>query len=299
MPSAEHEAVIAALKANPIDSNMSFQDQRAFYDAAVGGLPMAEDIEIETIEVCGRETDLVRARAADRDSVILHLHGGGYVIGSNRMYRDFASRLSRATGRTVMVPDYRLAPENQYPAALDDTVGAYQWLLAVGVSPRHIAISGDSAGGGLALATLMTIRDRELPLPAAGVFISPWTDLALTGASCVPGAVDDPIMDLQNLGNMARAYAGDRVAEPMVSPVNGDVSGLPPSLIFAGSRELLADDARRLRSALDRGVVENQYVEGEGLIHCWSVMAPAAPESVECLQTIGRFLSLHLRGTAN
>jgi len=294
MPSPEHEAVIAALQASPIDSSMTFADQRAFYEAAVGGAPVPDDIDLTTIEIAGREVDLLRAEGGDKNSVILHLHGGGYVIGSHRMYRDFAARLARATGRSVMVPDYRLAPENKFPAALDDAVASYAWLLDQGVAASQIALSGDSAGGGLALSTLMTIRDRGLSAPGAGVLISPWTDLELTGDSCRPGAVDDPIMDLQNLANMAQAYADDELGDARVSPIRGQVEDLPPVIIFAGTRELLLDDARRLAEALRKIGAAPQYVEGEGLVHCWAVMAPTAPESAQCLADVGRFLDLTL-----
>ena len=294
MPSEELESAIAALQANSIDSQTSFVDQRAFYETAVGGVPISGDIDLTTVEIASREADLLRVRGGDKASVILHLHGGGYVIGSHRMYRDFASRLARATERTILVPDYRLAPENMFPAALEDAVASYHWLLEQGVAAGRIAISGDSAGGGLALAALMTIRDRALPSPGAAILISPWTDLELTGNSCRPGAVDDPIMDLQNLKNMATAYAGDNIGDAGVSPIHGDMKGLPRALIFAGTRELLLDDARRLSAALEDVGATPEYVEGEDLIHCWAVMAPTAPESVQCLETIAEFLRHHL-----
>jgi acetyl esterase/lipase len=210
------------------------------------------------------------------------------------MYRDFGTRLSRATRTSVLVPDYRLAPEDPFPAAVEDAVSSYMWLLDRGMRPGNVAIAGDSAGGGLAVATVMSLRDQGLPLPGAGVFISPWTDLALTGASFAPGAVDDPIMDPKNLANMARVYAADDLRNPLVSPHYGSVEGFPPSQVFAGTREYLLDDGRRLAAALEAANVPTDYVEGEGLIHCWAVMAPTAPESADCLDRIGRFLGRHL-----
>jgi acetyl esterase/lipase len=173
---------------------------------------------------------------------------------------------------------------------VEDAVAAYRWLLERGTPAAKITISGDSAGGGLAVATIMKLRDLKMPLPDAGIFISPWTDLELTGSSFAPGAVDDPIMDPDNLATMARSYAGKDLRNPLVSPLRGSVAGFPRSLVFAGTREYLLDDARRLHSALQAAGVPTEYVEGEGLIHCWAVLAPEAAESAECLAHIGRFL---------
>jgi epsilon-lactone hydrolase len=293
MPSPEHEAVIKALQEKPLDVELSFVEQRAYYEAMVGGVPLPVDVTLEEVVIAGREADLLLTRGADARRVVMHLHGGGYVIGSNRMYRDFGSRLSRATRTAVLVPHYRLAPEDPFPGAVEDAVHAYRWLLDRGFAPSAIAISGDSAGGGLAVATIMKLRDTGLPLPGAGIFISPWTDLELTGSSFAPGAVDDPIMDPKNLANLARQYAGDNLRDPLVSPVHGNVSNFPPALVFAGTREYLLDDARRLCAALKAAHVSVRYIEGEGLIHCWAVLVPNAPESAECLRSIGQFLDEH------
>jgi acetyl esterase/lipase len=142
----------------------------------------------------------------------------------------------------------------------------------------------------------MALRDAGVPLPGAGIFISPWIDLTLSGDSFKPGAVDDPVMDPTNLANMAKAYANDDLRNPRVSPFFGTIEQFPPSQVFAGTREYLLDDARRLAKALAAGRVPVEYYEGEGLIHCWAVMAPAASESTDCLNRISRFLGEHLEG---
>lgn len=296
MPSPEHEAVIEALQSAPLDSTLSFAEQRDYYDAAVGGVPLADDVSLEEFKIAGRAADLLTVAGADTARVVLHLHGGGYVIGSNRMYRDFGTRLSRATRASVLLPDYRLAPENPFPGAVEDAVASYKWLLDRGFKPGSIAIAGDSAGGGLAVVTIMALRDKGVPMPGAGIFISPWTDLTLSGDSFAPGAVDDPIMDPKNLANMAKVYANDDLRNPLVSPYFGTVEQFPPSQVYAGTREYLLDDGRRLAKALVAAQVPVEYIEGEGLIHCWAVMAPTAPESTECLDRIDRFLGEHLKG---
>jgi monoterpene epsilon-lactone hydrolase len=294
MPSAQHEAVVQFLRDKPLDSNLSFVEQRRYYDEVVGGLPLADGVTLEDHVIAGREADLLWAEGADKSRVILHFHGGGYAIGSNRMYRDFATRLSRATRMAVLVPHYRLAPEDPFPAAVEDAMASYKWLLDRGFAPGKIAIAGDSAGGGLAAAALMSLRDEALPMPAAAAFISPWTDLELTGEGFVPGAIDDPAMDARNLANMAHAYAGEDLRNPLVSPLHGSVRDFPPSIVFVGTRELVVGDGRRLTAALKNAEIEVEHVEGEGLIHCWSVVAPDAPESIKCLEDIGQFLSRHI-----
>lgn len=294
MPSEQHDAVVAALRAQPSLARLSFAEQRALYESLLGGFEPPADIRLDTCQLSGREADLLRAQGCRSNRVILHLHGGGYVIGSNRMYREFGSRLSRATRAPILVPHYRLAPEDPYPAAVQDAIAAYRWLLDEGFAAPGITIAGDSAGGGLAVATLMAARDAGLPRPGAAVFISPWTDLELSGASCTPGVIDDPIMDAGNLARMALAYAPTDLRNPLVSPLHGTVTSFPPCFLAVGTRELLLDDSRRLRSALGAAGVEVEYLEGAGLIHCWPVMVPNAPESADCLARIATFLDRHL-----
>lgn len=294
MPSAEHEGVVTWIRDNPIDRSMSWVEQRAFYDAMVGAIPLPDDIRIESVEVAGRPVDFLSVADADNSRVLLHLHGGGYVLGSNPMYREFGARLARATKVRVMLLDYRLAPEHPFPGALEDALAAYRYLLDQGVDPKKIAVSGDSAGGGLALVLARKLGETGEPVPAALICLSPWTDLAMTGESCIAGIIDDPMMDAGQLRGMADAYAGGDLLNPDVSPLYGSVEGLPPVMMMAGTRELLRDDSRRIRPMLEAAGVALDYFEGEGLVHVWPVMVPPAPESAEALARIAAFLDRHL-----
>ena len=187
---------------------------------------------------------------------VLYFHGGGFCIGSPRMHRSIAAHLARRTGISVFVPEYRLAPKHPYPAALDDALASYRALIAGGYAPERIVVAGDSAGGGLALALLVAIRDAAMPRPASAVLFSPWVDLSLSGASMTFNAKDDPVISPQWLAASARLYRGALAAnDPRVSPLFASLGGLPPLAIHVGTREILLDDAARLAvRARDAGV---------------------------------------------
>ena len=177
----------------------------------------------------------------------LYLHGGGYVIGSPKTHRELARRLSTETGGSILVVDYRLAPENPFPAAVEDAVSAYCWLLETGREPEALSIAGDSAGGGLAVATLVSLKDQGIPLPSCGVCISPWVDLEVIGESMSTRAHLDPMIQRDGLVTMGQTYLnGADPRSPLAAPMYADLSGLPPLLIQVGTRETLYDDAIRL-----------------------------------------------------
>ena len=293
MPSQEHEAVVAMLQAAPLTEAPSIEEQRANYDAMLGAQPIDEDVTIETVTIEHVVADIVSVPSSVTDRVILYFHGGGYVIGSNTGYRGFAGRLARATSSRVCVLNYRLAPEHPFPAALDDAVMAYSWLRMQGYAPDRIVVAGDSAGGGLTLATLLKLKQMGEPLPAAAVALSPWSDLAGTGATLEPGVVDDPLVSDDGLVGMAGLYAPDDLTNPLASPLYGDYTGLPPVLIQVGAREVLLDDAVRVRDKASEAGVEVVYFEGEGLIHVWPVLAADAPESDAALRQISEFIATH------
>lgn len=293
MPSKEHEDVVTALCANPV-AGLSFEEQRAFYEAAAGNSELPADVDVEESVVGGLAIDWVRAIGSRGNLVLVHLHGGGYVMGSNKIYREFAARLSRAAKAPVLLVDYRLAPKNPFPAAVEDTLAVYSWLLSRGIDPRHIMLSGDSAGGGLVVAALLAMKERGGKFPAGGICISPWVDLTLSGSTMAPGAVDDPLITSSNLAKMAEAYAKDNLSHPLASPLHGDLAGLPPLCILVGTREILLDDARRLNAAARKAGVQTEYLEALGMVHCWPVLAALAPESVEALTQVGRFVDAHI-----
>jgi acetyl esterase/lipase len=293
MPSPEHEAVVAMLQAAPLTEAPSLEEQRANYDAMLSATPVGDDVTVEPVTIEHIAADMVSVPSSAADRVILYLHGGGYVIGSNVAYRGFTGRLARATSSRVCVVDYRLAPEHPFPAALDDAVMAYSWLRRQGYAANRIVIAGDSAGGGLTLATLLKLRESGEPLPAGAVTLSPWSDLAGTGATLAPGAVDDPLVQGDAIGGMAGMYAPNDLTNPLASPLYGDYAGLPPLLIQVGGREVLLDDAVRVRDKARAAGVDVTYFEGDGLIHVWPVLAEDAPESEAALNQIGEFVTAH------
>jgi len=290
MPSPQHEAVVSALRAAPIVGSPSLADQRANYEATLAANPLPADARIQSVLIGPNVADIVTINGVEPRATILYLHGGGYVIGSNTGYREFASRLARAASARVCVLNYRLAPEHPFPAALDDAVAAWRWLRNQNIPTGELIVAGDSAGGGLTLATLMALRAAGDDLPAGAVCFSPWTDLAGTGSTLAPGAIDDPLVGAEAIRMMAAQYAGSDTNNPLVSPLYGDYRGLPPLLIQVGTREVLLDDSRRAAAKARSAGVKLDYFEGEGLIHVWPVIAVAAPESAAALKDVGEFV---------
>jgi len=222
--------------------------------------------------------------------VVLYLHGGGYVIGSPRSHRHLAAAIAAAAGTSALLLEYRCAPESPFPAAVDDAVAAYRWLLDQGISAGGLVIAGDSAGGGLTVATLLALRDGGVPLPAAGVCISPWVDLTCSGASYSTKAASDPIVKKAGVEEMARAYLGmaDR-RTPLASPLFADLRGLPPLLIQVGSEEVLLDDATQLAERARAAGVDTTLEVWDQMVHVWHWFLPLLDEAEEAIGTIGRF----------
>ncbi len=231
----------------------------------------------------------------ERRGVIFYCHGGGYFVGSPRVYRGMAAHLATLTRCDVAVIDYRLAPEHVYPAAPDDALLAYRALLARAIDPRSIVIVGDSAGGNLAMVTLLRARDRGLPLPAAGVLMSPWTDLTGSGASMRTNERRDPMLPAKRIDDAARMYAPfSEPADPDVSPLFADLTGLPPLSVHVGSTEILLDDSRRLVDrARAHGVAADATVWPR-MPHVFPMFADVLPEGRRALREIQRFVDAHL-----
>lgn len=226
---------------------------------------------------------------------ILYLHGGAYVFGSPSLYRDFIWRVADATSARVLVLDYRLAPEHPFPAAVDDAVNAYRWLLAQGADPRRIAIMGDSAGGGLTFATLLRLRDEALPQPAAAVALSPWTDLTVTGDSARRNAEADPMLSVGHARTFANWYLnGADPRTPYASPLHGDPAGLPPSLIMVGDDEILHDDAAMMAERLRGAGCTAELEVWPRMPHVWPLFARILPEGHTAIARIGAFVQRHM-----
>lgn len=228
--------------------------------------------------------------------VVLYLHGGGYCIGSPATHRPLAARIAHAAGATCYVPDYRLAPEHPHPAALDDALAAYRWLLSQGHKPADLALGGDSAGGGLVLACAVAMRDSGLALPAALVLISPWSDLTLSGRTGATHAWRDPILSRAIVALWAKCYLGTQPADhPLCSPLFAKLTGLPPVLIQVGSEEILLDDSVRLAERARAAGVKVTLTQYEGMWHDFQVHAPVLHDSARAIAEIGGFLRAHWR----
>jgi acetyl esterase/lipase len=230
--------------------------------------------------------------ASDADlGVILYLHGGAYALGSINSHREIVARLARTTKMRGLAIDYRLAPEHPYPAALEDAIAAYLWLLTQGYDPSQIIIAGDSAGGGLALGTLVTLRDAGKPLPAGAVCISPWTDLATTGASIQNKAKVDLILDPDSLEKYAKYYAGEHeLTSPLISPLYADPKGLPPLLIQVGTDEILLDDATRFTKNAQESGVDVTLEIWDQMFHVFQMIS-FLPETKKAVGNIAEFVA--------
>src|SRR6516164_1075496 len=246
------------------------------------------------IDAGGVNAVRVAVRQARSDRCVLYFHGGAYAIGTAALLRDFTWRIGAAARAGVLYFDYRLAPEHPFPAALEDAVAIYRWL-AGRFDPRRIAFLGDSAGGGLALATLYKLREEAVPLPAAVVAVSPWTDLALTGPSLQSNAAADPTLNVAVLPTLANDYlSGADPRNHYASPLYGDPSGLPPTLIHVGSDEILRDDAVRMADKLRAAGCEVEIEVWPRMPHAWHLYARILPEGRRAIERIGTFLQQRL-----
>jgi acetyl esterase/lipase len=222
---------------------------------------------------------------------ILYLHGGGYVFGSPRLYRTMTYPWALQAEAEVFAPVYRLAPEHPCPAAVEDAVAAFEWLVSGGEKPETIVIAGDSAGGGLALATMMALRDAGKPLPAGAVLFSPWTDLACTGPSQAANGRTDAMFKRETVANGGARYAGTLdLKDPRVSPFYGDFVGLPPMLVFASRSELLFDDSARLVPKAKAAGVPMRLEARDGLPHVWPMFHALIPEAKESIRIAADFV---------
>ncbi len=243
-----------------------------------------------SVNIAGIPGNWITVQDANDEKVILYLHGGAYHLGSVNTHRTLIARICKAARMRALAINYRLAPEHPFPAALDDATSTYRWLLAEGFHPENIIVAGDSAGGGLSIATLISLRDSGIPLPAGVVCLSPWTDLANTGDSIKNNIKIDYIFS-DNLEVSARLYAGDYdLKHPLISPLYADLHSLPPLLIQVGSDELLLDDSTRLAAhAQEAGVVVTLEI-WEGMIHVFQGLAMLLPESKQAIKRIGLFM---------
>jgi epsilon-lactone hydrolase len=298
MVSPLHEQMVARLVAagvrtpETVPNPVELAEQRRA-EASTPVPPPGEGTHVEEVDAGGVAGIWVAPAGPATRRIVVYLHGGGYLWMSARTHQAVMSQVAMAAQARCLGVDYRRAPEHPFPAAVDDALTAYRWLLDQGTDPADVLIAGDSAGGGLVLALLLAAREAGLELPAGAVCISPWTDLAVTGRSAEEA--DDPIVNGAALRAMAAAYlAGADPRHPLASPLYADLSGLPPLLIQVGTRESLLDDARRVAHHAESSGVDVTLVEHPDVIHMWLVFDPDLPESRTAFRLIGAFAESHL-----
>jgi|SRR5581483_1251851 len=291
MASTQFEELLALFAGMEIPPDAPVETWRAGYDGLGAMVPADPTARVGEDATVGGVPAWDVLPAGDHRRTVLYLHGGGYHIGSPTSHKALATHLAREAEARVVLLDYRLAPEHVFPAAIDDAVAAYRALLDEGTEPGRLAVAGDSAGGGLAVAALLALRDARAPLPACAVCLSPWADLTQSGGTVATKADDDPIVRGDDLDRWAASYlAGVEPTHPLASPVFADLAGLPPLLVHVGSRETLLDDARRLASRARAAGVDVDLWEADGMIHVWHQYAGLVPEADDAVRSVASFL---------
>ncbi len=293
MPPSDIDEIRARLAAHPRPAELA--ERRAGIESLGASYSLPPDVLVEPVDAQGVPAEWTSTPAADGARVVLFLHGGGYVSGSLKSHRHMVAQAGREARARTLAIDYRLAPEHPFPAALDDALTGYRFLLASGIAPARIALAGESAGGGLALATALSLREAGLPLPRCLWLSSPWVDLALTGASLESKASVDPLLSRAYLAELANLYLnGAEARGPLVSPINADLAGLPPMLIQVGSAETLLDDSVRLAEGAGAADVAVHLEIWPRMIHAWHLFYQDVADGRRSLASAGTFIRSHL-----
>ena len=277
----------------------SVAQMRSDWDTAFEGCTVS--VSCERVSAGGVDGEWVAPSGAQQDKAILYFHGGGFRLGSVSSHRDLIARIADASSCRVLAINYRLAPEHRFPAPVEDAIAAFNWMLDQGLKPENIAFVGDSAGGNLVLAAMLGLRERGLPLPVAGVLMSPWTDLAANGASYVSRADADPIHQRPMIVALAKNYLGEGgdPRHPLTSPLYADLTGLPPLLIQVGDRETVLDDSTLFADKARAASVDVELQVWEGMIHVFQMFAAELVEGRRAIGSIAQFLTKHLNVTAD
>lgn len=288
MASQEYAVLLEKIQARDAFENSSIETWREDFVRNTRNFAPPKGTQITPVSANGVLAEWVVPESVDQTKTLLYLHGGGYAMGSLDTHRHLVALFAGAAGVRALSVDYRLGPEHKFPAAIDDVVAAYQWLLSQGVEARQIVISGDSAGGGLSVATLLALRDAGTPLPAGVACISPWADLEGTGESMKS---KDNAPQFEHLKLMADWYLGDHdPRNPLASPIYADLTGLPPMLIHIGDADTLLDDSTRLADKARADGVEVELEVWEEMIHVWHFYAQMIPEGHQAVQKVGAFI---------
>jgi acetyl esterase/lipase len=258
-----------------------------------------KEVQIKPHNIDGIPAEWLIPEGTDPQKLVVYVHGGGYVSGSCNDHRAFVSKFAKNCGTTFLTYEYRLAPEHPYPAAVDDSVKVYLWILDSGFKPENLLIAGESAGGGLCLAVLLALKEQNLPLPTAAVAISPWTDLSCSGDSYqTKNKVS--LAPLNSWIVFRNHYIGNNPATlPLISPLYGDLKGLPPLFINSGTADELYDDGEEYARKAKASGVEVTFRKGEGMVHCFPLLAPMFPEATVAMNEIVSFVRLHLKTPEN
>lgn len=264
---------------------------RASWEDLAARSRVAAGTRVRHATIEGIESDWLIPPGLDDAPVLYYLHGGAYVTGSSKTHRTMVSHIALRSGMRALLPNYRLAPENRFPAGLTDCVAIYRALLASGVDASRIVIAGDSAGGGMTMGTLLKLRDAGDPLPAAAVLLSPWLDLTASGESATTRNDEDPWFNAEDMPESVALYCDpDQVNDPLVSPLFGDVRGLPPILIQVGDHEILLSDATRMADKLTAAGGDVTLEVWPGMWHVFQYFIGKMPESKRAIRRIARYL---------
>ncbi len=299
MSADQRETLDAILRQSAFPVGSDVNEQRRLLRELLSAQPLPSDVTVTAGALGAVLTAEITVDGIEPRHVVLYFHGGVYVMGDAALAADLASQVGRRIDAKVISVDYRLAPEHPYPAAVDDALAAYESLLHDGIAPSDIAFAGESAGGGLAIATLVNARDHGLPLPAAAFVMSPYADLTLAGTTMETRREADPLLSRENLQARVADYtSGQDAALDLISPVFADLSGLPPLIIQAGTHEVLLDDALRLARQAANADVEVTLDITPGVPHVFQAYYPILEEATAALDRAGQFLSAHLAGAA-
>jgi acetyl esterase/lipase len=291
----QRETLDAILRQSAFPADSDVIEQRRLLGELLSAQPLPADVTVTTAALNGVPTAEITVDDVEPRHVVLYFHGGVYVLGEAVQAAGLAAQIARRTNATVISVGYRLAPENPYPAAVDDALAAYQALLDNGTDPADVAFAGESAGGGLAIATLVNARDHGLPLPAAAYVMSPYADLTLAGATMETKRDHDPLLSPEALRARVPDYtAGHDPALALISPIFADLAGLPPLIIQAGTHEVLLDDAIRLTGQAATADVTVTLDITPGVPHVFQAYAPILDEGAAALDRAGQLLSAHL-----
>jgi acetyl esterase/lipase len=289
MADPEIDVVRKIFASHPRPTNLA--ERRKRLDALGAQYSLPEDVSVEGVDANGVAAEWTATPVADSSRVILFLHGGGYISGSLDSHRHMIAQAGREAQARTLSLGYRLAPEHPFPAALDDALAGYRFLLRIGFRAKRIVVAGESAGGGLAIAMLVSARDAGLELPACAWLSSPWVDLALSGGSMTTKAAVDPLISKPYLEELATAYLhGADPRTPLASPIHADLSGLPPILIQVGSSETLLDDSIRLAAVAGAAGVRVTLEIWPDMIHAWHLFYQQVAAGRRALASVGAFI---------